>query len=139
MLRWLMGLLLVTAVTACQSPPDPTATLPPSSTADALSQVTTPTGYPLAEETLAGYPPPTLPVVTEPYPGTTPTAELIFTPPPIGTLDGSDVYLPYVANPDSATPTPLSPTETPSPTPIPTVDFTAVRTELAAQDWPSRR
>ncbi len=74
---------------------------------------------------------PTRSTTAEPYPIT--TAELIFTPPPIGTLDGGDVYLPYIANPDSATPTPLPPTETPSPTPIPTVDFTAVRAELAAQ------
>ncbi|MCC6606120.1 MAG: hypothetical protein IT327_23135 [Anaerolineae bacterium] len=120
-----MGLLLVTAVTTCQSPPAPTPTLPPANTPEALSQITA--------SPAEGYPVPTRATTTEPYPVSTPTAELIFTPPPIGTLDGDDVYLPYVANPDSATPTPLPPTETASPTPIPTVDFTAVRTELAAQ------
>ncbi|MBK8905915.1 MAG: hypothetical protein IPM53_32350 [Anaerolineaceae bacterium] len=135
MLRWLIGLLLVTAVTTCQSPPVPTPTLPPAATPEALSQVTAsaPTGYPLPGETPTGYPPPAPPVVTEPYPGVTPTAELIFTPPPVTTLDGDDVYLPYVAGPEAATPTPVPPTTVPSPTPIPTVDFAAVRAELAAQ------
>ena len=91
--RLLFWLLLVTAVTTCQSPPDPLPTVAATTAPEALSQVTTsaPTGYPSPGETAESYPPPTLPIITEPYPGTTPTAELIFTPPPLTTLDGSEV------------------------------------------------
>ncbi len=82
-----------------------------------------------------GYSLPANPAVTEAYPVTTPTAELFFTPPPIPTLgsDASELFLPLVEGPNKATSTAVPPTAVPSPTPIPTVDFTAVRAELAAQ------
>ena len=56
---------------------------------------------------------------------------------PVPTLDdtASNLFLPLINNPEVATATPLPPAETavPSPTPYPTLDFTAVRDELAAQ------
>ncbi|MCB8926318.1 MAG: hypothetical protein H6652_11915 [Ardenticatenaceae bacterium] len=127
----MLGLLWVTAVSACQSPATPTPTTQPPAldTPAAISEAATlpPDGYPL----------PTTAPATESYPARTPTAELIFTPPPMSTLasDGSELYLPLVNGSEEITATPLPPTHTPSPTPtpIPTVDFTAVRAELAAQ------
>jgi hypothetical protein len=123
-------LLLATAIlTACQAAPTPEPD--PTITPAALSQVTEspPTGY--------SYPPPTSPVISEAYPVATGTAEPSLTPGPVPTLDdtATDLFLPLVKNPDLATATPLPPAETavPSPTPYPTLDFTAVRAELAAQ------
>ncbi|MAU01743.1 MAG: hypothetical protein CL608_31780, partial [Anaerolineaceae bacterium] len=125
-------LFLATAVfTACQSTPTPTPEVEPSATAAALSQVTEspPTGY--------SYPPPASPVVTEAYPVATGTAAPTPTIGPVPTLDdtASELFLPLVKNPDLVTATPEPPAETavPSPTPYPTLDFTAVRAELAAQ------
>ncbi len=134
LVKLLGWLLLATAVlTACQSTPTPTPLPDPPATPAALGQLTaTP---PLADS----YPLPNTPVITEAYPLVTPTAttELITTPIPVATLDGtaSELFLPLVKNPELATATPLPPTETavPSPTPYPTLDFTAVRNELAAQ------
>jgi len=127
----MLGLLWITAVSACQSPatPTPTAQPPALDTPAAISEAAT-----LPAD---GYPLPTIAPATESYPARTPTAELIFTPPPMSTLanDGSELYLPLVNGAEEMTATPLPPTHTPSPTPtpIPTVDFTAVRAELAAQ------
>ncbi|MCP4417149.1 MAG: hypothetical protein GY805_11030 [Chloroflexi bacterium] len=128
-LGWL--LLGITAVTACQSSPEPT----PTSTQEAIGQIVeTPPA------TTAGYPLPASPTAPQAYPVATPTAtaELIFTPAPLPTTNGkSDLFLPLIYGPEPPTPTPLPPTATataaPSPTPIPTIDFTAVRSELAAQ------
>ena len=125
-------LLLATAVlTACQSAPTPTPEPDPSATPAALSQIT---------EMLppdASYPLPSPPVVTAAYPPATSNADPSPTPAPIVTLDETavDLFLPLVNSPDLATATPVPPTETavPSPTPYPTLDFTAVRAELAAQ------
>lgn len=119
-------LLLATAVSACQPAPTPTPFA--AATPETISQATQPpaeTAYPL---------PPTL-SQTEAYPAATPTAELIFTPPPLFTPDGSgsDLFLPLVRSPEEATATAVPPTQSPGPTAIPTIDFTAVRAELAAQ------
>lgn len=85
------------------------------------------------------YPLPNTAVTTEAYPPATPAATLerSATPGPVPTLDenASDLFLPLVKNPELATATPRPPTATavPSPTPYPTLDFTAVRDELATQ------
>ena len=124
-------LLLATAVTACQSAPTPTPIIPTNTaTPVPISQVT---AYPVQPQT--GYPLPASPTAPDAYPLATPTAEIIFTPAPIPSVDGSDLFLPLISGPKPATATLLPPTATavPSPTPIPTVDFTAVRSELAAQ------
>ncbi|MBK7897300.1 MAG: hypothetical protein IPJ90_20930 [Anaerolineaceae bacterium] len=129
---WQIGLVVVwiTAVSACQTPvtPTPTSQPPALNTPEAVSQIT---------PSAAAYPLPTRLTATEPYPASSPTAELIFTPPAAATLagEGSEVFLPLVNGDEAVTTTPLPPTSTsiPSPTPIPTVDFTAVRAELAAQ------
>jgi hypothetical protein len=123
-LGWL--LLWVTAVTACQSPPDPTPTTV------AISQTVATETVPPA---LTDYPMPTSPTVPNAYPLGTPTAtaELIFTPASLPTGAGSDLFLPFVSEPAAPTTTQRPPTATATPTPIPTVDFTAVRSELSAQ------
>ncbi len=132
----LLGSVLITAVSACQSAatPTPTSQPPALNTPEAVSQVT---ASPEAYLPPDGYPVPTAVSATEPYPISSPTAELIFTPTPIATLanGSSDTFLPFINKDEPATATPLPPTHTPTstPTPIPTVDFTAVRTELAAQ------
>ncbi|WP_420643864.1 hypothetical protein [Candidatus Leptofilum sp.] len=126
----LLGLLWVTAVSACQSSPTPTPTVEPPA-------LNTPAAISEASPSPVGYPLPTAVPVTAAYPASSPTAELIFTPLPAATLDGqgSDLFLPLINGDNPATATLLPPTNTPlpSPTPIPTVDFTAVRAELAAQ------
>jgi hypothetical protein len=127
-------LLLVVAVSACQSSPTATPTPAAFVTTVALSQVTDspPTGYPL----------PTGLAIIEPYPLVLPqpTANLSPTPGPSPTLGNlaNDLFLPFVSNPEAATPLPGPPTAVPStvipsPTPYPTIDITAVRAELAAQ------
>ena len=126
-------LLLATAITACQSAPTPTPIIPTNTaTPEPISQVT---AYPVQPQT--GYPLPASPTAPDAYPLTKPTAEIIFTPAPFPSVDGSDLFLPLITGPEPATATPLPSTATatavPSPTPIPTVDFAAVRTELAAQ------
>jgi hypothetical protein len=134
LLSLLGWLLLATAVSACQSAPTPTPAPTASATPAALNQVTDspPTGYPL----------PTAPGVIEAYPLVTPqaTAELSPPPGPSPTFGGftSDLFLPFVSNPEAVTPLPSTPTAVlpttvPSPTPYPTLDFTAVRAELAAR------
>ena len=125
-------LLLATAVIACTAAPTPTPAPPPSATAQTVGQVTTaPTdGYPQP----TGYPIATHPAVVDAYPVSSPTAELIFTPAPVPTLGSahSDLFLPLAMRPPEATPTPVA-TAVPSATPFAAIDYSAVRTELAAQ------
>lgn len=132
-LRLITWLLLATAVAACQAAPTPTpfATAVPNN----ISQAT---NSPTAE----GYPLPTSPEVTPAYPLTTPAATLAATSAgsvqAIATLADprSELFLPFVTDPNmpTATAAPPTPTVTPSPTPLPTVDFTAVRDQLATQN-----
>jgi len=124
-------LLWVTAVTACQSPPTPTIA---TSTGAAISQaIETPLPPPI------GYPPaasqPAASAVPNSYPvgSLTATTERIFTPMPLSTAGSGELFLPFVQGPAEPTATLVPPTATPSPTPISTVNFTAVRNELAAQ------
>lgn len=132
-----MGWLLLwgTAVTACQSPPKPTPI--PTSTAEVISQIVetplpSPTGYPPP----ASLPAPAGSSASNGYPPAPPSAtvERIFTPLPLSG-NSSDLFLPLIQEPKQPTATRVPPTATavPSPTPIPTVDFTAVRSELAGQ------
>ncbi|MCA9947423.1 MAG: hypothetical protein KC449_28285, partial [Anaerolineales bacterium] len=129
LLCWLIGLLLITAVSACQSTPTPTP--PPADTPSALSQVTATDSPP------ESYPVPTKPATTAAYPVATPlpTVDANVRPTTTFARPTSDFFLPHISKPEpeAVTPTPIPPTAVPSPTPIPTLDFTAVRAELAAQ------
>ncbi|MFO7680027.1 MAG: hypothetical protein R6X34_08250 [Chloroflexota bacterium] len=133
-----LAALLVTAVTACTAAPTPTAL--PATAAAAILPESTPTLSVIAEA--EPYPviittavPPAYPaypaVETETAVPAQPTASI---PPP---ENGSYTFLPLITQADTLTETAVlaepSPTNTLTPTPVPTVDFAAVKAQLQAQ------
>lgn len=121
------GLLLATAViSACANPPSPTPVTTPA--APLIAPSPEPTAYPVEEVAVVTAVPPTpYPI---PEPGETETA--VSTLPAYPAPGDPALYLPFVGG-DTAQAEPTAPSAQPTPTPIPTVDFAAVRADLQAQ------
>ncbi len=133
-----LAALLVTAVSACTSSPAPTpiitATFPAApllpGTIPAPSATPAPEAYPVIITTVEQPTYPAYPAaVTETAVPAQPT--VVITPPE----NGSYTFLPLITQADGATETAVlpEPSSSDSPTPVPTVDFAAVKAQLQAQ------